>query len=637
MGWMEKLYQTYEDCKGGEATLPPIAHTVQQAHIEITLDGNGQFSAAKVLEKEATIIPATEDSANRTSGAAPHPLADKIMYCAADYRDQGGEKDSYFNLYRAQLEAWTRSSHSHPKARAVLAYVTQGHLVADLIRVGVMPVQDGKLALDWPSPQDMPRLLRQLTPKKDRERDTQIRDQGDALVRWRVEVPDAKDSTTWEDRTLMDAWTAYYESTQSRLGLCMIRGGDMPLAEKHPARLRNGGDKAKLISSNDKSGFTFRGRFLDAGQATTVSFEVTQKAHNALRWLIERQGTRIGDQVVVAWASGGKKVPDPCADSFDLSFLEEETRTLGDIGQHDSLALGRAATGFSATVEPTDDVMVMVLDAATPGRMSISYYRELKGSEFLARIEDWHRKVSWWQCVGTRENNGRQAPRRFVGAPSPRAIAEAVHGRSADDRLIQATVLRLLPCIIDGQPLPRDLGRAAFHRTCRRVGLRSSKTWEWEFEKVLGIACALYRGSHQTETYEMALEEDRTSRDYLFGRLLAVADHLESKALALAEEKRGTNAARYMQHFANRPASTWKTISEALAPYRNRLRARKRGLLIILERLEDSIMTKFVKPEDFIAETPLGPEFLLGYHCQRHSLENRNPGTEDNTNTPDTP
>ena len=48
-----------------------------------------------------------------------------------------------------------------------------------------------------------------------------------------------------------------------------------------------------------------------------MSFVATQKAHNALRWLIARQGYRSGDQVFVAWEMAGKPVPDPFASTFE--------------------------------------------------------------------------------------------------------------------------------------------------------------------------------------------------------------------------------------------------------------------------------------------------------------------------------
>ena len=84
MAWIEKLHATYEACKGreppGAEPLMPISHAVQQAHIEITIDGAGNFKGARTIQKEETVIAASEKSAGRTSGEAPHPLCDKVQY-----------------------------------------------------------------------------------------------------------------------------------------------------------------------------------------------------------------------------------------------------------------------------------------------------------------------------------------------------------------------------------------------------------------------------------------------------------------------------------------------------------------------------------------------------------------------------
>lgn len=117
----------------------------------------------------------------------------------------------------------------------------------------------------------------------------------------------------------------------------------------------------------------------------------------------------------------------------------------------------------------------------------------------------------------------------------------------------------------------------------------------------------------------MALEPDRTTRDYLYGRLLAIAEHIEGRALYVAGEKRDTTAARLMQRFADRPYSTWKTIELALAPYKTRLRSQRAGFLFEMEKLIDEVMTAFVGSE-FTQDGQLAGEFLLAYHCQRQAL-----------------
>ena len=117
----------------------------------------------------------------------------------------------------------------------------------------------------------------------------------------------------------------------------------------------------------------------------------------------------------------------------------------------------------------------------------------------------------------------------------------------------------------------------------------------------------------------MALEQDRTTRDYLFGRLLAVAEHIEGRALYVADEKRDTSAAKLMQRFADHPYSTWRTIELSLAPYKTRLRSKSPGFLVNMEKLIDGIVSSF-NGQDFMNEARLSGEFLLGYHCQRQAL-----------------
>lgn len=624
MSWIQKLYETYEQCKGneppGSVPLMPISHTPQQAHIEITLDDAGSFKGAQIVHKEETIIPSTEKSAGRAGAVcAPHALCDKLHYCAKDYPDFGGKKLPFFNEYERQLSAWCNSEFSHPKARAILAYVSNNGVVADLVRERIVHIgTDGKLLTRWSSEDDTPEIFRLLTAK-DGERD-----QGDAFIRWHVREWDNPCSAVWKDNSLQDAWGLFDASIKDTKGVCIVTGElGASLAVNHPKRIRHAGDGAKLISANDDTGYTFRGRFTDktGQQACGVSYAVTQKAHNALRWLIGRQAYRSGNFVVVTWSVAGKPVPDPFKNSLSL-ILDSEDATpeiakieqpdVGDAGQAFALRLRKAIAGYGAKLSPAEDIVVMGLDSATPGRMAITFYRELKGSDFLGRVQRWHEQYAWLQ------NFGKDS--KFVGAPAPRDIAEAAYGRRLDDNLRKATVERLLPCIIDGQALPRDLSESVVRRVCNRVAFDKDKSGrQWEWEKYLGIACALFRGSNKEREYQMALEAERTSRDYLYGRLLSIAEHIEERALYVAGEKRDTTATKLMQRFADRPSSTWRIIEPQLKPYMSRLQAKRSAFLHEMKALLDEVIAKF-EGDDFLSDRKLSAEFLLGYHCQRQAL-----------------
>jgi CRISPR-associated protein Csd1 len=618
VSWLQRLYETYERCYGApqfeKTPAIPVAHIQQQAHIEIVLDRDGRFLRASVLNRENTVIPATEGSAGRTSTPVPHPLCDKIQYCASDYCKFGGAKDSSFEEYLHQLRAW-QSADPTPMAQAVLRYVEKGMVVADLIQARVLSCDSGSnLLTEWIGDGPAPDIFKVLTPKNGK------RDPGDALVRWRVEIPADDTASTnlnsavWEDPATRDSWIRFTTAQATVRGLCMVTGEVTALAENHPKRLRHGADGAKLLSSNDSTGFTFRGRFDDALQAYGVGSIVSQKAHNALRWLIERQGYKSGDQVFVAWAVSGKDIPDPYQNTAHIfgvtesSDSQQDSIYSGDAGQHFALRLKRAIAGYRAQLSDSDQVVVMGLDSATPGRMAITFYRELTGSEFLDRVTAWHERCSWWQNYA-KDN-------QFTGAPAPAEIAEAAYGKRIGKKqeLRKATVERLLPCIVDGRPLPRDLVEAAVRRASNRTGLEN-----WEWEKCLGIACALVRGSEWKENYRMALEEGRTARDYLYGRLLAIAENIEYCALRIANEERDTTAAKLMQRFASHPYSTWRSIELALTPYRTRLRANRPGTLVKREKLLDTVLDLF-HSDEFTNDSKLSGEFLRGYHCQRAAL-----------------
>lgn len=413
-----------------------------------------------------------------------------------------------------------------------------------------------------------------------------------------------------------------------------MKGEDDFLSLQHPKYIRAKGDGAKLISSNDSSGFTFRGRFITAEQACGVSFEVSQKAHNALIWLISRQGKVFfmkGDRgrkepglTVVAWTTSGKAVPRVTDDALSiLGFddLPNDEPLIVSTAQEVAIRFKKRLVGYASELGNTDNIFVMALDSASKGRLAITYYREnLTSSEFLKRIESWHNTCEWLHEYRYKDIQDKETGKNkrlfqpFIGAPAPRDIAEAAYGSRADDKLKKATIERLLPCIVDGQQIPHDIVNSAVRRACNSAGMDA-----WEWNKILSIACALFRKVNKKEGYSMGLDKDRRSRDYLYGRLLAAADSLERFALFTSEKKRDTNAARLMERFADRPCSTWKTIELSIVPYRARLGGRAKKY----ENVIDETMNLFDPIEDFTTDKPLSGEFLLGYHCQREALKSK--------------
>ncbi len=622
MSWLENLYETFENNKAlldePENPLLPICHTTQQAHIEVVLNGEGEFLRANVVEKEdnTTLVPCTEQSGSR-AGIKPvhHPLHDKLQYVAGDFHHYGGkvtrgyakDPEEPYRNYLKDLEQWTNSKYSHPKLKAIMRYVKKGSLIKDLIDYRILYLADnGKLLEKWVEKGDPPSIFGVLAS-------TQA--PYDAFVRWIVEVPGEPIAKTWQDKALIEAWTNYYIDAIDEEDVCYVTGREAALAKFHPAKIRNEGDKAKLISANDTSGFTFRGRFASGDEAAIVSFEVTQKAHNMLRWLIKQQGFRSGDLAIVAWAPSGHKIPDPIEDSLNLFGIEDEP-DIPYTAEEFATKLRRKILGFKQDLGEFTNINIIALDSASPGRMSISFYRELWSSTFLKNLEQWHDDFSWKHSYRPK-GAYKDFPREYMGAASLYDIAEAAYGIRLTQKLRAKTIERLLPCVIEGQPLPKDILISAVRRAANRVAF--SEDWEWR--KTLTIACGLYKGSNIKEGYTVALDKKITNRDYLYGRLLAYADNLEGWALKDSEEKRSTNAARVMSRFAERPYSTWRNLELSLRPYIDRLGPKSTKL----QNGISEVMCLFSR-EDFISNRPLSGEFLLGYHCQLMDIWSK--GTE---------
>jgi CRISPR-associated protein Csd1 len=608
MSWFQRLYESYDNCvkasEGTECEILPMYHFSRKAHIEITINNLGNFIRAKLLEpSEKTIIPTTEDSASRTSGCAPHALADKIQYVAKDYTDLVGQKKSYFKEYFEQLKQWKNSQYSNPKINAIYTYVQKGTVIKDLVEFGI-------------------RLDELLT--------TQIHDRGDLLIRWRVNIKGDLQPETWNDENIRKSWIDFLISKDSSSrGMCYIESdkGEIAVTSKHPNRIYNGASGAKIISANDKGGFTYRGRFEEPNDAVCISVEVSQKAHAVLKFLLSKElnmAYQSGTQSYVAWSQTLEDLPKFYAgsDEYELFTKDENAEISGNISQEFAERLKKKMLGYSQKLGKANNIMVIGIDSATPGRISVVYYKELKNSDFLGRIESWHKKYSWLQDYGK--------DKKFYGVASPKDIAKAAYGNHADEKIIKKTVDRILPLIIENKKIPNSIVENCIRQASNPI-IFSSETWRWR--KILSIACALYKGNKYGEDYKMSLEKKSTDRNYLYGRLLAVIDYAEQIALCLANEKRETNARKYMNEFRNKPYLTWEKLHSMFnAGVRHRLKMNRTGFLNKIEKELKEILAKF-DSKSYEDNSKLSGTYLLAYYCELNFLKSEGSTENDEENT----
>ena len=583
MGLLQKAVETY-DCHQSyigkyienHAVLAPIAHTVTRANIEVILDSDGKFCGAAAVDKSEPkiLIPVTVGSAGRAGKViCAHPLCDQLGYLAPCIPEK-------YQDYLTKLNRWQSSQYTHPKLKPILLYVQRGHILDDLEKCGLIKRKtDG-------------------TPEDEK-----------LFVRWRV-MDSGPEDACWRDVTLFKSFTDYYQwsNLEEQQNICMITGKLTRSSDQHPKGIIAFNGNAKLISANDTSGFTYRGRFKESWQAATVGYEASQKSHNALRWLAAEQGSQVvfGGRTFLCWNPQGKKIPTATGAFMRLGKVVTKPTDY-------QKALKNTLSGYQSQLPERDGVVIAVFDAATSGRLSLTYYNELMGSDFLQRMYEWDMHCCW---------------RSFeygIQAPGLLQIASCAFGNQqteknkvrmvADDRVLRQQIQRLVSCRIDCAPMPADFMLALQEKASRLISYDKNIR-----EFILVTACAVirkYRYDRFKEEWDMALEPEKKDISYQYGRLLAVLEKVERDTYD-RDTEREPNAIRQQSVFCQRPmyaaANIEKQLERAYFPHV------KPSGRVFYKNLIGQIMSQINTFPQNQWNTPLKETYLMGYYLQRSEL-----------------
>ena len=628
VSWTDELYKIYEfnsDREFGEnePVMLPVAHSNIDVHLELTVSETGEFKGASTVSKEdkTTIRPNT-GKAKTGKTPPPFPLTESIKYLAGDfnqYKPHDTEKKSFgdnsffYNAYLEIMQDWCNSEYSHKAVEAVFKYVSKGILVSDLIKAGILEIDDGCL-----KPKQYGVDVDKLT------------------IRFKVNYNDLGIETrTWKDKTLFDSFLNYNTQSRGNKQLCYALGKKLPSQYIHPAQILKGAINAKLISSNDESGFSYRGRFENKSEALSVSYEFSEKMHNALKWLIEKQSITfkkikkdeksfeiksIDSMTVIVWASALQDVPDftrcfidkddieeNIVDDYDdLGFndLPDENGTPSTMPEYKRL-IKKRILGISDSLKPNTKIMILGLDSANPGRINISMYSELESSQYLRNIEKWHSETAWLRFYGK--------SKKRINSFSVYDIVRYAFGTEqgafvdCDKKLMRDNILRLLNCITNGAKLPSDIVNALYQKASNPLAYENGYN---NHRSVLEAACGMIRKQiiDRKGDVSMAFDPNITDRSYLFGCLLAIADKAEMMTYQKGEY-RPTNARRYWNAFSQRPSQIWKIIEERIEPYLEK----KEWIMKCYTKHFNAIMEK-MSVEDFEDNSKLSSLYLIGYH-----------------------
>lgn len=573
MGIFQKAIETYDNMKHlagvkveGKEVLAPVGCMITTAHIEITVDAEGNFVRARRIDEKIP-IPCTEKSAGRSSAAVAHPLCDNLKYVAE--LDEKKHK-----VYMEEVKTWAESQYSSLKLNAIYCYLKKNRVTEDCKKSNIIEVdEDGKI-------------------KNEKE-----------MITWRVEGLGADSGAIYEDRQLMNSFVNFYMSdNNSPDGVCMATGRKERLAVQHLKGVSNFSGNAKLISTNDSSNYTYRGRFINNDEAMTMGYISSQKAHNALKWLLSNFGVSIGDRRVVCWNPKGRRIP-----KVDLPLIPKLDNKIEPSDYKKELQA--VLNGYKGSLPESDIVVIAAFEAATSGRLSITYYNELQSSDFLKRLYYWDTTCCWYD-----NSQGVQSPALDQIINYAFGMQRDSGKIECDPKLVAQHMQRLISCRVDKALFPMDIMKSLVIKASNLQVYKKSNA-----DRLLFITCAAirkYRYDRFKEEWKMALDENNPDRSYQFGRLLAVLEKIERDTYKNGEE-RETNAIRTQAFYVQRPLTAFSQIMTDLKTgYYHRL---GEGSKTYYEKLIGEIMEKISASREEL-DKPLSETYLMGYYLQKNVL-----------------
>lgn len=603
MSWMTSLLETYDAVAGNKMVmgkaelerdkngnrkrelrpLTPPYHTLVKVQTIVEINAQGQFVRAVPVgkqEQQYYIVPTTNDAETRTGTKAarmPFPLHEKIKNIVIDDPVEG-----YANYYmRALHDLVTDAAFvGLPDAKkrgieAVYTYLSKGTLEVDVKR-------------------DVPN-----TKPED-------------FVCFAVDGLGADVSANLSaNPDAWDAWIAYAQAHShdgdTPYGMCYATGEQCELMQKGPRSIVAQGDGAKLFSVQRGSTvfpstgrFTYWGTYFERPEdCMSIGREAVEKSTAMLRWLIDRQGWKpamSSSQVTVVWDKvhplAGDKV------SVDVNTLYERDPAFGmdeeavyDTGkEHASLVRksrdGRYVAGISDIAQK---VVVMTIDVPTTARASIVYYNEYDADMFVANALAWHDDAGWEYWDYNKQRLVKRAP--SVRDCLQLALGPDYTAIKAKTDLAPNIALEVIRCINNRSlVLPYSLISAAAERLIHTERWAQKETGKYE-GAYLTFACGLFRKYYNQKGMNImaSLDENINDRSYLFGRVLAYYERIESLGMWQMGTDHETSASKMRVMFFSRPADTSELLLRKMQPYFGALRNRgewyKQGLMNLLARI----------------------------------------------------
>jgi len=605
-------------------SLLPVYHSNKRSKgndvFEITIDNNSNCIGGRFLdENEIIVFPITENSITRSgSKIAPHAISDELSYLAKEIDEE--KNKTYIKEIKELLDYEKR--HNCENFKIIGGYIIKNTILDDFLRIYLGKTEyqiDNNFALKFDIIQDNGKV-------KEKTIDLQK-----TFITFKIEKVNSGDISLTRDVNLHNFYIKYVRDKNKQSGnmaYCDLTGNMDYCVERHRGIL--GMAKLISISNNDE---TYYGRFKNGSDIYSISYEASQKVHNMLKYLLENKNHAryIGENAyIVNWllndlGKGGIELVSHFDDDEDFEDAEEVV--MSGLGGNTSQKLGKYFSGEDENFSAKSDFYVLIIEKISNGRVSIKYFRSLSKSDAYERVLNWYDSTKW-------KFNGKDI------SPSIYQIVNFVYGQEnskgylscENKKLSRSTVERLIPCIIDGQKIPKDISRMAFHK------LSNKQSYKKSWNAALNIGCSLikkYRNDYENYIIDpnkiSEVKELEENRSFFYGKLMAIYEKIELDAIRgrsgdddsnKGKSQRITNSDRLWNSMIRTPERTRFILESKIKPYMNILKKNNPGSYVNHDKLITSITLEILNLNESNSKNKgsLNEDFILGYYYQKNQF-----------------
>lgn len=604
----------------------PLYHNSMKSNgkniIEIKLDKESNLIDAYFLKNEEIVIfPVTEDSVSRSSGVSPHPLYDNFDYLVKD-----NSKKSL--AYLDGLSSWLNYENID-FVRIFYNFINRDKAFDEvLIKLyGDYKIKNNKNI--------------EYIDKSSGKSKKLNADFSKIYLSYKIENYDGlRDVSITDNKVLHKKYIDYVNylienDKETPKIICNISGEEDYLCLKHKPLIGS----AKLISQITANDENFFGRFDDPSQTIKIGKNTSQKIMLMAKSLLDCKNTSRwlgGLTYALSWFSDdiqnqsnfdlGKniKVDNPIAKN---KFLTRQLETLPKLDSHTENIGIKLADEISENIVKSftsgkilfsldSNYYFAVVDKISNGRVSVRYFSQIRSSDLIENLNQWQRN---YHRFGYSKEDGS-----FSYTPSLRRFIFAAYGVERDGKLeidkdsfLTSQFSNLMAAIVEGRKMPQNIIKALEIN----IGNRQKYDKTWKEIKL----CTLAALRNKEEIDNNMLDRKKLDRSYLYGRLLALYELIESNTYS-NDDARVTNAEKLWSSFINNPVTINFRLRTLVMPYRFKLKAdeKKRKLCENIDK-EISTISNLISDnyddENPSYNKPLGPAFIFGYEGQKNYIE----------------